>query len=256
MFRLFRRIKTKEEIEKEIDRFAEKRGNSKEINELKKSLDTDSFYEKLFLLSYEKDKNKKAELLKQAKEIADKVPELNGWPKDKKKFWSIEAFRWNQAIPDKLRQGIKSELNNIIKTSNILSLGSGSYPYLENSVLIDFSEEMLKEAKSAKKKIAWDINKNLPFEKEEFDAVTAIFIINYLSDLKKTLKEAKRVLKKEGTLVIINLKNQIEDFYHSQEEKTWSIKELEDLLLSLNFKVKAEIKVIENKELIFIEAVK
>src|SRR3989344_5215497 len=166
-FKSLRKIKTAEEISKEIDEFAEKRGSSKEINELKNSLKIDLFYDKLFLASYEKDKNKEKQLLKQAKEIADKVPELKGWPEDKKKFWSIEAYRWNKTIPDKVRSGISSELNNLIKTNNNLSLGSGSYPYLENSVLIDFSEEMLKEAKNAKKKVLWDINKSLPFEKEE-----------------------------------------------------------------------------------------
>jgi len=258
--RFFRKIRTKEEINNEISKFEKKFGKLKEIEKLKESFELDElrekFFHNLFLLGYERNKNKKKKLLDEAKDIAKKVPELKGWPENAVKFWDTEAFRWQAAIPLKVRTLIKDELSKRIKKGLNLSLGSGNYPYIENSILIDYSKEMLKIVRKAKKKIVYDINKKLPFNSNHFDSVTAVFIVDYLKDLKKVLKDVKRVLKKNGKLVIVNSKNQINELYHMQEKKTWKAIELKNILVSLGFKVKIDTKKIDNKELFFIEAVK
>jgi len=137
----------KNHIEKRIQRLI-KAGKSKEVKEFKKfHLEEDlrdAFFNKLFLIGYTKDKKKKAKLLKQAKLIAKKLPGLKDWPKDPKTFWNIESYGWESRIPKKIRDEIKKELS-FLKGKN-LSLGSGSHPYVKNSVLVDISEEMLKNA--------------------------------------------------------------------------------------------------------------
>ena len=89
-----------------------------------------------------------------------------------------------------------------------------------------------------------------------FDNITAVFIVNYLTNLKITLKELKRILKKNGKLIIVNSKKPVIRLYKTQEKKFWQPNELKKLLISLNFKVTAEEKRINNTKLIFIEAVK
>ena len=65
------------------------------------------------------------------------------------------------------------------------------------------------------------------------DNITAVFIVDYLDNLRNALKEAKRVLKKNGKLIIINSKKPISSFYQIQEKKFWKANELKKLLIEV-----------------------
>ena len=225
----------------------------KEVKEANKSEKLrDDFFSLFFMVSYSKGKKRK-DLIKKAKKIADKTPEYKGWPKDANKFWNVEAFGWDARIPEKIRKFIKKELRKRTKGKTI-ELGSGSCPYVSKSVLIDFSEEMLNNAPKAYKKIHSDLNKELPFKNSCFDSASAVFVVDYLDNLNKTLKEIKRILKKNGKLIIIQSKKPISDYYHKHENKFWKASELNRLLKSNNFKTKIDEFKIENNELVLIEA--
>jgi SAM-dependent methyltransferase len=240
----------KKGMEKRINKLI-KAGKSKEVKEFKKfHLEEDlrdAFFNKLFLIGYEKDKKKKQKLLKQAKNIAKKIPDLKDWPKDPKTFWNIESYGWESRIPKEIREEIKKELSQL-KGKN-LSLGSGSHPYVANSTLIDISEEMLKNLKG--KKVILDLNKaKLPFKNNTFDSVTMVFIVDYLKNLKQLIKEVKRVLNKDGKLIIINSKKPINEFYRIQEHQ--HVTDFNKILK--DFKVEIKEKLICNQNIIFIQA--
>ena len=88
--------------------------------------------------------------------------------------------------------------------------------------------------------------KKVSFDGDKF------YVSNYLKDLKKTLIDIKRVLKKNGILIVINSKKPINMLYQTQEVRFWKGAELKRLLGKLNFNTN-----LENKDnLYLIEAVK
>ncbi|HAW50619.1 TPA: hypothetical protein DCX16_06695 [bacterium] len=70
----------------------------------------------------------------------------------------------------------------------------------------DFLEDMLKEAKRKKKDLRCILGDChfLPFKDEIFDGITLGFVIRHV-DIQGFLKEASRVLKKGGCLIILDL---------------------------------------------------
>ena len=211
----------------------------------------DAFFNKLFILDYTKDKKERIKLIKQAKELAQKIPELKGWPKDKERFWDVESYGWNNKIPKEVRAKIEDWLKKRSK-KNILSLGAGCCPYLKDLTLIDISDEMLKQAQG-KKKIRLDLDKEkLPFKDQSFDTIIMSFILDYLKSPRKVIKEAKRVLKNKGNLLIIQSKIPVDDFYRMQEKKHIDKKMLNKLLKNSDLII--EEKIINNKAILFAEA--
>ena len=74
---------------------------------------------------------------------------------------------------------------------------------------IDHSEEMVKMAKKVNRcRRNVDVSKadvtKLPFEDDSFDVVTAIETIQFWPDIARGLKEAGRVLRRDGRIIIIN----------------------------------------------------
>ncbi len=215
----------------------------------------DDFLNILLRLTYIRDRKKRKELMKKAKKIADKIPEFRGWPKGKK-FWDVEALAWVVKIPKHVRQFIKKELMKRIKPGGInLSLGSGSYAYVKESVLLDYSEKMLEMVVvKFKKKVVHDIQKiPWPFKKNTFDSISAVFIINYLKNLKKVFKEAKRILKPKGKLIIVQSAKQLGEFYRTKEVKEYKPEEIKKILEQMGFKTKVEEKKTKRTSLMFIE---
>jgi SAM-dependent methyltransferase len=211
----------------------------------------DDFYNNLIRLNYVKDKDEIDKIIVINKKIADKIPELNGWPSNPIKFWDIESIGWNNKITEKIRTGIKKELKEL-KGLN-LDLGSGSYAYVKNSVFLDLSLQMLKEIKQ-KNKIQFKINKTLPFKFNSFDSVTMVFLLNYLENPKLIFKEVKRILKKHGKLIIVQPKYSTDDFYKFQEKHHYSLDEIKKYLKG--FKINSYEKKIDNKEIILIKNTK
>ncbi len=74
---------------------------------------------------------------------------------------------------------------------------------------IDIAENMLEEARkkmlpySGKEKVCYqgDIE-NLPFDDQSFDAIISLAVLQYLPDDHKSLLEMRRVIKKEGVIII------------------------------------------------------
>ncbi|MBW2966605.1 class I SAM-dependent methyltransferase [Candidatus Woesearchaeota archaeon] len=258
----------KKDIEKEIDEkikhFVKKHGKTKEIKELseitKEDRLKDDFFDIIFKLSYTSNKRKRKELTAKAELIASKIPGLKGWPRDSKKFWDVEAYAWLGKIPRRIREFIRKELMKRIPLGTLnLGIGSGSYPYIEDSVLLDLSREMLKLVTpvKSKAKIEYDLEKGkLPFQDNSFDSVTMVFVIDYLKNLKQVLKETKRILKKNGKLILVNSKKPIDSWYRKHEVKHYTRKEIKLLLKQIGFKVKIEEKKIDKIVLLFVEGIK
>ena len=258
---LFRKKKSGEEIKKELDRKLDKYKGDKDIDDLKKIVEMDDlkddFFEIMFKLGYTKNKEDKKNLLRKAKEIAANIPEFAGWP-ESSRFWDVEALAWIVKIPENVRKYIKSEINKSIPKGLNLALGCGSYPYAKNSVLVDFSEEMLRSAGPRyKNKVMFDLDSgDLAFRSYAFDSVTIVFVINYIKNLGPLLKEAKRVLKDGGKLVIVQSAKQIAEFYRMKEKARWNTDDVEGMMRSVGFKTSVYEHLIGRTRLIFFEGVK
>lgn len=115
-----------------------------------------------------------------------------------------------------MRQKTVIELLNPSKNDLILDLGCGNARDIETfskrgtrCVGIDLSEGMIKEARRKAKRenlenvefIVGDAIK-LPFKDNTFDKVSCSETIEHIPNWKKAAKEMKRVLKKDGLLVI------------------------------------------------------
>jgi len=261
---MFRRKITKEKIQSKIKRFISRFGKTSDAKSVQKFLEEDEikdeFLSYLVKIKFAKGPEKDR-LVKEAKSIADKIPEFKGWPEKPIKFWDIEALGWKTKIPSHVRLFIRKELFKKIKLGGLnLSLGPGSYPYIEDSVLVDISSEMLKAVEPAvkfKRKLVYDLDEgSLPFKDNIFDNVTMVFVVNYLTNLEKMLKEIYRVLKKKGRLIIVQSAKALDDWYVGQEKKQWKPKELVSLLKQSGFEVKLQNKTAKRTKLVFIEALK
>ncbi len=82
--------------------------------------------------------------------------------------------------------------------------GNGSFDYTKhpdkNIYCIDIKKRDLEHLKNVKFKLAEATN--LPFKKGFFDCVCFAGVIQYVKDPRQSLREIKRVLKKEGQLVV------------------------------------------------------
>ncbi|MBD3354738.1 methyltransferase domain-containing protein [Candidatus Woesearchaeota archaeon] len=170
---------------------------------------------------------------------------------DAKFFWNVASYKWDERISLEVRNFIKKELSSLRGMN--LSLGSGCYPYVKNSVLVDFSDEMLKKAEGCKK-LKLDLNKGkLPFSENSFDSVTMVFVVDYLKNLDKLLIEVRRVLKDKGNLVIVNTKKPVDDFYRKQEIKHYNGEDLKRILKGFDAEIHE--KRVKGMDLIFVNSV-
>ena len=77
---------------------------------------------------------------------------------------------------------------------------------------------------------------NLPFETNSFDVVLLYEAIYYLPNVEQFLREAKRVLRKNGKLIISTVNCQWHGFNPSPfSTKYWSAQEMSNLLQSYNY---------------------
>lgn len=183
--------------------------------------------------------NKDVSVLRQAEIVAKSIPQLKHWPKDAKIFWDVEAYSWHFRINAAVRVAIIKELDKI-KYKSALSLGSGSKPYIRDSVCADLSYLMLKECPN-KERVLCDAEKGLPFSDRCFDLVTCIFLLNYLKNPEFAITEARRVLKDEGVLFVVSSK--VSRMHKVQEKHEFSMVELKQLLSEF----KVESKVLETE---------
>jgi len=169
------------------------------------------------------------------KKIAPQGSWASDWPEDKRSFWNAEAFLWSRKIPKEKREMITKELSFLSHGKN-LDLGSGAYSYIP-STCFDISPKMLQFNDNCKEKITGDLEKGLPFSNASFDSVTAVFVINYVQNYSSLCREIRRVLKKEGTFVMILSANPVNDWQRQKEVVSLPFLKWVKLLEETGFKV-------------------
>ncbi|MDQ3238906.1 MAG: class I SAM-dependent methyltransferase [bacterium] len=149
---------------------------------------------------------------------------------------------------------------NIAPGSKILDLGCGTgellfklaqkYPANVEFVGIDISEEMLKQAKSKLDSFksvslhSGDIEQ-VSYPDEYFDLIVSIGVMHYIQNPKIMTKEAFRVLKREGSYMLIDmaqesLTTKIFSFLRRIEsgaKQFYSLNSISELLSSQGFKI-------------------
>lgn len=133
-------------------------------------------------------------------------------------LWA-KTYEKEENLLVEMQKGRLLPLLGNVKDKTILDLGCGTG---KNAVLlakkgatvygIDFSKEMLaearKKAKRARAKINFvkrDVTKKLPYEARKFDAVISALVFNHVGNIVPVLKEIKRVLREEGICLISDL---------------------------------------------------
>ena len=172
----------------------------------------------------------KASLLK----LAPYVPWARGWPEDPEAFWNAEAFMWGYQIPKDIRQAIAEEIAFLAKGKN-LDLGCGAYSYI-TSVGFDISPLMLRYNERCSAKIVGDVEQLLPFRNNEFDSVTAIFLLNYVARYQQLLVEIRRVLRPQGRVMIV-LARQVQAWQRTKQQNALTIVQWKALLEKQGFSV-------------------
>jgi SAM-dependent methyltransferase len=161
------------------------------------------------------------------KYLSKKVSWAKDWPKNDVSFWNAESFLWGCKISKETRGLISRELKFLSEGQN-LDLGCGAYSYL-SSVCFDFSEKMLKLNDNCIKSVSGNLEHKLPFKGQEFDSVTAIFVLNYIRNYSQLFLEIQRVLNKEGIFVMVLGAKGINDWQKQKEvndfdKRTWTNK--------------------------------
>ena len=168
------------------------------------------------------------------KEVAQKVPWAKGWPENDKAFWNAEAFMWERKISKEKRELIKKELAFL--DGRNLDLGCGAYSYIK-SVGFDFSSKMLQFNDNLTEKIEGSLENKLPF-REEFDSVTAAFVLNYVEDYEQLLQEVKRILKEQGKFLMVLFSKQVKEWQRQKELNSFSAEKWKEVLEEVGFSVK------------------
>lgn len=171
---------------------------------------------------------------------------------DKKEAYlnSFEEHCWDYVLTD-------------LRDKDVLDVGAGTgrlaVTLLRRGAKVtalDVSPKMLEKLHKKKPaiKIVEGDAENLPFESESFDLVTAAFVVVHLKDPAIFFKEAERVLRPGGLLIVTNINQKeapsvkisvgqikIKSYYHRPEQ---IVEALEKSGLSI-----VEEKIIKEKEL-------
>ena len=194
------------------------------------------------------------ETIQRAAALAKQLPQYSQWPNNPNQFWNAESLCWKSRIEKDVRLAIKNELSHLNNGRN-LDLGSGSYSYVENSVVADFSDEMLL-LNDAQHKVRTDLEKPLPFASGSFDSITMVFVASYIKNLDQLLNESKRVLAHGGKLVIVQPSNPVIPLHKMHYKNNYGDPELGMLLKRHGFSTHITRKKADTRELIFITAEK
>lgn len=207
------------------------------------------FFDTLLELNYVGKEMSLESVQYKASQLAKKIPRYSEWPHNAEQFWNAEALCWKGRVEKEVRETIKSELS-FLKGQN-LDLGAGSVTYVEDSVVADFSEEMLL-LNDALHKVAVNLEKKLPFSEEAFDSITMVFVANYIRNLEQLLREAQRVLKLGGKLVIVQSQQPVIELHRMHYKNNYGEAELRILLKNIGFDVKSHTKYVFGREILFV----
>jgi len=169
------------------------------------------------------------------KKISKKVSWARGWPENDKSFWNAEAYMWRWKIEKEKRELIFKELKQFCSKNN-LDLGAGAYSYT-SSTCFDFSEKALHLNDNCSKTVIGTLEKNLPFETEQFDSITAIFVLNYIKDVVNLLGEINRIMKKDGKFIAVFGAKGINEWQASKEINHFDDNQWKKILSESGFEV-------------------
>lgn len=129
-------------------------------------------------------------------------------------LWGLHAEDWALIQEATAQSGYEHAFKFINNTSNmkLLDVGCGSgffsnLAYLKgmNVVGVDASASLIEQAKKRNNSIEFLTGEmeELPFKDNTFDVVCAFNSIQYAESVKKAILDCKRVLKENGTLIIM-----------------------------------------------------
>ncbi|PIZ52509.1 hypothetical protein COY27_00155 [Candidatus Woesearchaeota archaeon CG_4_10_14_0_2_um_filter_33_13] len=185
------------------------------------------------------------DVVEKLKQISNKVGWAKGWPEKPSAFWNGEAFLWSRKIPSEVRELIKRRVS-FLKDGKNLDLGGGAYSYLP-STCYDFSEKMLRLNDNCLQGIVGDLEKKLPFKEEEFDSVTAIFVLNYIKNYTPLLLEINRVLVKNGVFVMVLGSYGVNEWQKQHQTTDLSLSEWVEKIKTSHF----DVRLVKSKNLSF-----
>ena len=174
-----------------------------------------------------------------------------------KDFYDKKAEDYDNSSEGKFTRSFNEEIYGLVtlKTGdNILDVACGNGRLIHmlsqkeeiNAYGIDLSEEMIKTAKRNHPNINFVVgnSENLPFEENSFDLITVSCAFHHFEKPAIFMKEAYRILKKGGILLIAepiwyfpirNIANLIFPFLKTGDVRIYSQKELQDFLIKNHF---------------------
>jgi SAM-dependent methyltransferase len=185
--------------------------------------------------------------------LAQNISWAEGWPKNNTAFWNAEAFMWERKISKDKRALIHEELQFLLeRKGKNLDLGCGAYSYVKGSTGFDFSEKMLQFNDNCQKKVIGNLENYLPFPSSSFDSITAVFILNYIKNWQQLIKEAKRVIKPGGFMVIILSALGVKDWQRQKEVNNFNQdKYTRNMLVNNLMEIDFNVKIKEKDYLLF-----
>lgn len=128
-----------------------------------------------------------------------------------------------------------------------IGVGSGRFSVpLDIKTGVEPSEKMAEIARSRGITVFEGVAESLPFKDGQFDYALMVTTICFVDDVEKSLKEANRVLKNGGFIIVafIDKKSELGMQYQKHKENNefyrnatfYSVKEVEDLLCDAGFK--------------------
>jgi len=173
-------------------------------------------------------------------------------------------------VLEKLYSEIKGKVLDVATGTGDVAIDIAKYTKATEIEGVDFSEEIIKKArKKARKenvKIKFSVQnvERLNYPDEIFDIVICCLGVSWFTDKRKSLKEIKRVCKKEGKIILLEeeatklsvqkLASQSEKIRRFEElEEYISIEGIKNLMSSINCKLLKEtslVKIDENHGLV------
>lgn len=141
---------------------------------------------------------------------------------DVEKFVTFYETEFGKCILEKEAEYVYKELRQCRKILDI-GCGIGSFeqklPEL-NITGLDISEEMLKEArKRSDKEFVLGNAENLDFDDSSFDGVLYIATLEFVDNYKRAIREAWRVTRRGGKLLVMMLNPESRYFHDQIEDK-------------------------------------
>ena len=172
------------------------------------------------------------------------APEYEAWFVENKVLFQSELLALKQVVPAD-KKGVE--------------IGIGSGIFAEQIGIrfgVDPSEPMLEYARQRGLEVQNGLAENLPYENESFDFAVFINSICFIDNPDLAVKEAYRILKNEGEIIIaiLDKETRFGRFLESEKKKSpfyrharfFSVPEIRELLEKNKFRVTQTVQTLEN----------